>query len=194
MLSGAGRLSFKVINRYVQATGGFAAFGGLITIFVLQEAARIAATVWLSVWTSSNDATGETAAHHPEQLLQVVKSDKNEFASSWELFPCISCHRQALTRTSCLLRQKVALHDLRFEVAPKLVQLDSSAVTILHGLATRFRLMSSSVRACTAWTAPAAAKFPPLQNLHDVVAELCSGQFQNCRCYHLPPVHCSLHS
>lgn len=63
MLSDAGRLSFKVINRYVQATGGLAAFGGLITLFVLQEAARIAATVWLSVWTSSNDATGETAAH-----------------------------------------------------------------------------------------------------------------------------------
>ena len=55
----AGRISLKVINRYVQATGGFLPFGGLILIFVLQEAARIAATVWLSVWTSSNDATGE---------------------------------------------------------------------------------------------------------------------------------------
>ena len=54
----AGRISFKVINRYIQATGGLPAFGTLILIFLIQEGARIGATVWLSVWTSSNDATG----------------------------------------------------------------------------------------------------------------------------------------
>ena len=54
----AGRISLKVINRYVQATGGLAPFGALIALFILQEGARIAATVWLSVWTSSNDSSG----------------------------------------------------------------------------------------------------------------------------------------
>ncbi len=57
-----GRISLKVINRYVQATGGLGSFGALIALFILQEGARIAATVWLSVWTSSNEASGEPDA------------------------------------------------------------------------------------------------------------------------------------
>ena len=64
----AGRLSLAVLRTYVGAMGGPFWFSVLMSWFVLVEAARVAATVWLSVWTDSVD---DGSLHGPFYFLAI---------------------------------------------------------------------------------------------------------------------------
>ena len=64
----AGRLSLAVLRTYVRAMGGPFWFSVLMSWFVLVEGARVAATVWLSVWTDSVD---DGSLHGPFYFLGI---------------------------------------------------------------------------------------------------------------------------
>ena len=49
-------MSLKVLNFYISAMGGKWKFGLLMSWFLLVEAARVGATVWLSHWTDTVDS------------------------------------------------------------------------------------------------------------------------------------------
>ena len=53
-----GAVSLAVLNFYINAMGGKLKFGLLMSWFLLVEAARVGATVWLSHWTDTVDAPG----------------------------------------------------------------------------------------------------------------------------------------
>jgi len=57
----AGHVSLGVIAAYVKAMGGWPTFLLLASWFILAEACRVGATVWLSHWTGVADMPG---AHH----------------------------------------------------------------------------------------------------------------------------------
>ena len=69
-LHGTGAVSLAVLNFYITAMGGKWKFGLLMSWFLLVEAARVGATVWLSTWTDSVDAPGG-AAHGPLWYLMI---------------------------------------------------------------------------------------------------------------------------
>ena len=54
----AGRISLKVLNFYINAMGGKLRFSILMSWFIIVEAARVSATVWLSYWTDTVDQPG----------------------------------------------------------------------------------------------------------------------------------------
>lgn len=66
----AGRLSWKVLSSYINAMGGKLRFSILMSWFLIVEAARVSATVWLSYWTDSVDAPGG-APHGPLWYLMI---------------------------------------------------------------------------------------------------------------------------
>ena len=66
----AGAVSFAVLNFYINAMGGKLKFGLLMSWFLLVEAARVGATVWLSHWTDTVDAPGG-APHGPLWFLMI---------------------------------------------------------------------------------------------------------------------------
>jgi hypothetical protein len=55
----AGRVSGAVLGVYVRAMGGPFRFTLLVLWFLATEAARVAATVWLSYWTSTTEDAGK---------------------------------------------------------------------------------------------------------------------------------------
>lgn len=57
-----GVVSGSVLAAYMNAMGGVRAFGLLIAMYLLVEALRVSATVWLSVWTS--DTAPDTPKTH----------------------------------------------------------------------------------------------------------------------------------
>ena len=66
----AGRISLAVVAVYIRAMGGWIAFAFLATGLISTEVARVAGTVWLSVWTNSTNAEGK-APHGPFYYLGV---------------------------------------------------------------------------------------------------------------------------
>ena len=58
LMRGAGSVSAKVVQTYIQAMGGWPRFSLLMLGFIMAEVARISATVWLSHWTSVADLPG----------------------------------------------------------------------------------------------------------------------------------------
>ena len=66
----AGAVSFAVLNFYINAMGGKLKFSLLMSWFLLVEAARVGATVWLSHWTDTVDAPGG-APHGPLWFLMI---------------------------------------------------------------------------------------------------------------------------
>lgn len=66
----AGRISLKVLNFYINAMGGKLRFSILMSWFVVVEAARVSATVWLSYWTDTVDQPGG-APHGPLWYLMI---------------------------------------------------------------------------------------------------------------------------
>lgn len=66
----AGAVSLAVLNFYINAMGGKLKFGLLMSWFLLVEAARVGATVWLSHWTDTVDAPGG-APHGPLWYLMI---------------------------------------------------------------------------------------------------------------------------
>lgn len=65
-----GRISLKVLNTYINAMGGKLRFAILMSWFLIVEAARVAATVWLSYWTDTVDQPGG-APHGPLWYLMI---------------------------------------------------------------------------------------------------------------------------
>ncbi|CAL8468910.1 g8451 [Coccomyxa elongata] len=65
-----GRISLKVLNFYINAMGGKLRFSILMSWFVIVEAARVSATVWLSYWTDTVDQPGG-APHGPLWYLMI---------------------------------------------------------------------------------------------------------------------------
>ncbi|CAK0780401.1 hypothetical protein CVIRNUC_005040 [Coccomyxa viridis] len=65
-----GAVSFAVLNFYINAMGGKLKFSLLMSWFLLVEAARVGATVWLSHWTDTVDAPGG-APHGPLWFLMI---------------------------------------------------------------------------------------------------------------------------
>ena len=59
-----------MLNFYINAMGGKWKFGLLMSWFLLVEAARVGATVWLSHWTDTVDAPGG-APHGPLWYLMI---------------------------------------------------------------------------------------------------------------------------
>ena len=66
----AGRISLAVVAVYIRAMGGWIAFAFLAAGLISTEVARVAGTVWLSVWTNSTNAEGK-APHGPFYYLGV---------------------------------------------------------------------------------------------------------------------------
>lgn len=54
----AGQVSWDVVKVYIKAMGGLPTFLVLVAGFLLAEAARVGATVWLSHWTGVADMPG----------------------------------------------------------------------------------------------------------------------------------------
>jgi hypothetical protein len=58
----AGQVSWDVVKVYIKAMGGLPTFLVLVAGFLLAEAARVGATVWLSHWTGVADMPGALPA------------------------------------------------------------------------------------------------------------------------------------
>ena len=52
-------MSWDVVKVYIKAMGGLPTFLVLVAGFLLAEATRVGATVWLSHWTGVADMPGE---------------------------------------------------------------------------------------------------------------------------------------
>ena len=64
-LPAAGQVSWDVVKVYIKAMGGLPTFLVLVAGFLLAEAARVGATVWLSHWTGVADMPGALPALAP---------------------------------------------------------------------------------------------------------------------------------
>lgn len=85
-----GQVSWDVITVYIKAMGGWPTFLVLATWFLLAEACRVGATVWLSHWTGVADMPGEV------RKFGDIRFSKFKMYTCWRGLPC--GHGQPLDR------------------------------------------------------------------------------------------------
>ena len=69
-----GVVSGDVLMAYARALGGLAVFAQLIALYVLIEAVRVSASVWLSVWTASGDDAADERSGM-QRLLSMLRAE-----------------------------------------------------------------------------------------------------------------------